>query len=65
MSGLEAVGTVQDPGSFLGTVGCSKPAKSVVVAGREVVHEGRLVGIDEERLAREAQACADRMKGKQ
>ncbi len=61
VSGLDTVGVGQDPGSFLGTVGCSKPAKSVVVAGREVVRDGRLLGIDEEETARKAQACAGRL----
>ena len=61
MTGLDTVGILQDPGSFLGTVGYSKPAKSVVVAGREVVRDGRLLGIDEEQMARSAQACAERM----
>ena len=60
-SGLDTVGVGQDPGSFLGTVGCCKPAKSVVVAGREVVRDGRLLGIDEEETARKAQACAGRL----
>ena len=60
-SGLDTVGVGQDPGSFLGTVGCSKPAKSVVVAGREVVRDGRLLGIDEEETARKAQVCAGRL----
>ena len=60
-AGLDTVGVGQDPGSFLGTVGCSKPAKSVVVAGREVVRDGRLLGIDEEETARKAQACAGRL----
>ena len=60
-SGLDTVGVGQDPGSFLGTVGCSKPAKSVVVAGREVVRDGRLLGIDEEETAWKAQACAGRL----
>ena len=60
-SGLDTIGVGQDPGSFLGTVGCSKPAKSVVVAGREVVRDGRLLGIDEEETARKAQVCAGRL----
>ena len=60
-SGLDTVGVGQDPGSFLGTVGYSKPAKSVVVAGREVVRNGRLLGIDEEETARKAQVCAGRL----
>ncbi len=58
---LEAVGARKDPGSFLGTVGCSKPAKSVVIAGREVVRDGRLLGIHEEEVARKARASAERM----
>ncbi len=33
----------------------------VVVAGREVVRDGRLLGIDEEETARKAQACAGRL----
>ena len=60
-AGLDTVGVGQDLGSFLGTVGCSKPAKSVVVAGREVVRDGRLLGIDEEETARKAQVCAGRL----
>lgn len=60
-AGLDTVGVGQDPGSFLGTVGCSKPAKSVVVAGREVVRDGRLLGINEEETARKAQVCAGRL----
>ncbi len=60
-TGLDTVGVGQDPGSFLGTVGCCKPAKSVVVAGREVVRDGRLLGIDEEEIAGKAQACAGRL----
>ena len=60
-AGLDTVGVGQDPGSFLGTVGCSKPAKSVVVAGREVVRNGRLLGIHEEETARKAQVCAGRL----
>ena len=62
MTGLEAVGVMQDPGSFLGTVGCSKPPKSVVVAGRELVRDGRLLGIDEEEMARKAQKCIKQMR---
>ena len=60
-SGLDTVGVGQDPGSFPGTVGYSKPAKSVVVAGREVVRDGCLLGIDEEETARKAQVCAGRL----
>ncbi len=51
VSGLEAVGARLDPGCFLGTVGFSKPAKSVVVAGKEVVRDGVLLGINESETA--------------
>ncbi len=47
---LEGVGSDLDPANFLGTVGYSRPAKAVVINGRIVAEEGRLLGIDEERI---------------
>ena len=58
---VETVGARQDPGSFLGTVGYSKSAKSVVVAGKEVVRDGVLLGIDEQEIIRKAEECAERI----
>ena len=61
ISGLETVGTKDDPGSLFGTVGYSKPAKSVVVAGKEVARDGVLLGIDEGTTAERAEECVRRM----
>ena len=61
MTGMEAVGVREDPGSFPGTVGCFRPAKSVVVAGKEIVRDGILLGIDEKDTAREAERCVQKM----
>lgn len=44
---LDLVGTLLDPGCLFGTVGYSRPAKCVVVAGEPVVEDGRLLKIDE------------------
>ena len=63
VTSAEAVGALQDPGSFLGTVGYSRPAKSVVVAGREVVRDGVLLGIDEQAVMAKAEQCARKMIG--
>lgn len=51
---LAAVGTHLDPASFLGTVGWKGAVKHTVVNGRVVVRDGRLVTVDEEKQAREA-----------
>jgi cytosine/adenosine deaminase-related metal-dependent hydrolase len=50
VTGLEAVGADLDPANFLGTVGYHKPAKAVIVNGKLVSQEGKLLGIDEEAL---------------
>ena len=50
VTGLESVGADLDPANFLGTVGYHKPAKAVVINGKVVSEEGRLLGIDEEAL---------------
>ncbi len=54
---LELAGTFLDPASLFGTVGYSHPAKWVMVNGRKVVQDGALLGIDEARTRREANAC--------
>ena len=53
---LELVGCGCDAGSVLGTVGVRGPVDYTVVHGRVTVEGGRLVTVDEERLAREADA---------
>ena len=52
---LELAGAQKDPACLLGTVGYSRPAKMVMVNGRVVVEDGRLLGIDEE--ATRVRAC--------
>ena len=53
---LELVGCGCDAGSVLGTVGVRGPVDYTVVHGRVTVEGGRLVTVDEERLAQEADA---------
>ena len=53
---LELVGCGCDAGSVLGTVGVRGPVDYTVVQGRVTVEGGRLVTVDEDRLAREADA---------
>ena len=53
---LELVGCGCDAGSVLGTVGVRGPVDYTVVHGRVTVEHGRLVSVDEARLAREADA---------
>ena len=53
---LELVGCGCDAGSVLGTVGVRGPVDYTVVQGRVTVEGGRLVTVDAERLAREADA---------
>lgn len=56
---LELVGSLYDPKSVLATVGLRGAVDTTVVNGRVVVEGGRLVSVDEERVAAEANAkCA-------
>ena len=51
---LEFVGSCFDAGSVLGTVGVRGPVDYTVVHGKVTVRHGRLVTVDEDRVAREA-----------
>jgi cytosine/adenosine deaminase-related metal-dependent hydrolase len=51
---IELAGALSDPQSVLATVGLRGAVDYTVVQGRVVVEQGRLVKIDEERLARKA-----------
>lgn len=53
---LELTGALYDPKSVLATVGLRGAVDYTVVNGRVTVERGRLVTIDEERVAREANA---------
>ncbi|MCI8525420.1 MAG: 8-oxoguanine deaminase [Oscillospiraceae bacterium] len=60
---LELVGACCDPKSVLGTVGVKGPVDYTIVNGRVTVREGRLAGVDEERLVREAEQEVRRYLG--
>ncbi len=54
---LELAGCGESPADVLATVGLRGPVDCTVVQGRIVVQNGRLVTVDEDRLAREARAA--------
>jgi len=60
---LELVGAGYDPKSLLCTVGLKAPVDYTVVNGRVAVRSGRLTGVDEERLAEQANREAARYLG--
>lgn len=60
---LELVGACCDPKSVLATVGLKGPVDITVVNGRVTVRGGRLTGIDEEKLAEDANREAARYLG--
>ena len=56
---LELVGSCYDAGSVLSTVGVRSAVDYTVVNGKVTVREGKLTGIDEIRIAEEAQKKCD------
>ncbi|MCQ2418166.1 MAG: 8-oxoguanine deaminase [Clostridia bacterium] len=56
---LELVGACYDPMSVFGTVGLRQPVDYTIVNGKVTVEGGRLVNVDEEKLAHDAQAVCD------
>ena len=56
---LELAGAKKDPACLLGTVGYGHPAKLVMVNGRVVAEDGRLLGVDEEEVRDRAWELAD------
>lgn len=57
---LEFAGAARDPMSMLGTVGVKGAVEYTIVNGRVTVRNGRLAGIDEEKLAYESNKCVER-----
>ncbi|SKC84795.1 8-oxoguanine deaminase [Maledivibacter halophilus] len=56
---IDCVGAKLDPQSILGTVGIKRPVDYTIINGKIVVKNGKLYGIDEERLAYEANKVFD------
>ncbi|PKL25210.1 MAG: amidohydrolase [Spirochaetae bacterium HGW-Spirochaetae-3] len=62
-SGLELAGATHDPANLLARAGVTGPVWLTMVNGRIVYADGRLVGVDEDRLAAEADAACARVIG--
>lgn len=58
---LELVGALLDPASFLATIGYYHPVDITIANGKIIYRDGRLIGIDEEKIAREATKEADKV----
>ena len=58
---LDCAGAEGDPANLLGTVGCHRPAKLVMVQGQVVSRDGVLCGVDEEQAACEARSQVRRL----
>lgn len=58
---LEFAGAIHDPSSLLPRVGVTGPVSLTMVNGRVVFEEGRIPGVDEARLTREAEASWSRV----
>ena len=58
---LELAGATFDVGSMLATVGLGGPVDTTIVAGQEIVREGRLLHVEEEPLSRWIREEARRM----
>ena len=61
MDGLKDVGATLDPGSYLCTVGSGMMADATVVGGRVVWKNGRLTGIDEDVMKKEARKVVQKV----
>ena len=62
-SRLELAGAAANPAGMLATVGLSGPVDLTVVQGRVIVRDGRLTGIDEEKLSEQVARDAARLVG--
>lgn len=58
---LEQVGALMDPGSFLATVGYSRPVSLTMINGRIVYKEGELLTVDEDKIKKEARKSFENM----
>lgn len=58
---FDMVGADRDPACLLGTVGCSRPAKLVMIQGHIVAENGHLLTVNEERTAEKADRLVSRL----
>jgi cytosine/adenosine deaminase-related metal-dependent hydrolase len=58
---LELVGALLDPKSFLATVGYANPVDMTIINGEIVYQDGRIIGIDEERIKSEANKVVEKV----
>lgn len=61
---LDLVGALDDPKAVLSVVGYKGSVARTVAAGKTVMKDGRLIGIDEEKTAAEAEACRKKFLAK-
>ncbi|MBR0026984.1 MAG: 8-oxoguanine deaminase [Clostridia bacterium] len=61
---LELVGACYDPTCVLATVGFKQPVDYTVINGHVTVEKGRIVGLDEEKLVRDAEREVRRYLGR-
>jgi cytosine/adenosine deaminase-related metal-dependent hydrolase len=61
VSGLDFAGALSDPVAAVVFCGASHKAKHLIVNGRQVVENGRLALVDEDKLARRANALSKRL----
>ena len=57
---IELAGACYDPKNVLGTVGYRQPVDYTIVNGKVTVEDGRLLGVDEDKLVVEAKNVCDR-----
>jgi len=61
---MELVGACYDPTCVLATVGFKQPVDYTVINGRITVEKGRIIGLDEEKLTRDAEQEVRRYLGR-
>ncbi len=61
----ELVGACYDPGAVLATVGIKGPVDFTVVHGKVTVRDGRIVGVDEDKMAENAQKVCNKYLGRE
>ena len=59
--GLELTGALHDPKNILARGGLTGPVWMTMVNGKIVYQDGRLMGVDEERLAREGEIVCSKV----